>query len=249
MTTAELISKLAEMSGALAVALLLGLSPRIISVPVVGFKYPQREIKFAFSIAGFLLIFNYLFFLFGASWLPISLTTIIGNKFTFLAVASVVAIFIIVFAVLRRGQPARSTGWQKALTRPAIQFGLALILLTLFLQGKFLSLFDGVPQNALIALLVCLVIGLAEETVFRGYIQMRLISAFGKYSGWLISSLIYVLWRLPYLSLFGWGSSLFWYQSFLLVLQSLLLGWIMIKSRHALVPGLYHAFSMWIGFL
>jgi len=148
-----------------------------------------------------------------------------------------------------RGQPFRSMGWHKNLIRPALQFGLALIMLTLFLRGEFLGLFKGIPQDAINALILCLVIALAEESVFRGYILMRLMSYFGKYQGWAISSIIFIVWRLPFLTILGWGTQTFWISLVLLMMQSFLLGWIMYKSRHVLVSGLYHAFSMWIAFL
>jgi len=249
--TQEIITRLAEMCGALAVAMLLALSPRISTVAPVGFKYPKREIKFSLAVAAFLLIFVNFFYFFGSSWLR-------ADSFNFspslddllkLSFAALIAVFVAILLTRYRGQPFHSMGWHKNLIRPAIQFGLALIMLTLFLRGEFLGLFKGIPQDAINALILCLVIALAEESVFRGYIQMRLLAFFGKYLGWGISSIIFVVWRLPFLSVLGWGSQAFWVSLGLLTLQSLLLGWIMVKSRHVLVSGLYHAFSMWIAFL
>jgi len=249
--TPEIISRLAEMSGALAVAMLLSLSPRLANVPVVGFKYPQRETNYAILISAFLLIFGSLFSFFGANWLQAealnldpSLTILLR-----LALAALVGVLVVVVATIYRGQPFRSMGWHKNLLRPALQFSLALVLLTLFLQGQFLTLFAGVPKSSLITLFLCLVIALSEESAFRGYIQMRLVSNWGKYWGWALTSILYFAWRLPFLTVVGWGTQAFWITSGLLLLQSFLLGWIMQKSRHVLVPALYHAFSMWIAFL
>ncbi len=249
MSTQELISIFAEMCGALAVAMLLGLSPRINSIPPVGFKYPQREIKFALYITIAAMVVNFLLFRFGLNWLPPLITGSEGIAYTMLLLASLIAVILVVIALRARIQPSRSTGWQKTLTRPAVQFGLALVLLTLFLRGKFLSVLGGIPQDALRMLVVLLLIALAEETVFRGYIQMRFLSKFGTYWGWAAASLIFVLWRIPFLVSLGWQGSLFYYQIAILLIKSFLLGWIMLKSRHALVPALYHAFSMWIAYL
>jgi len=245
----ELISILAEMAGALAVTLLLGLSPRLNSVPPVGFKYPQREVKFALYIVTAALVINYLLFRFGVNWLPTMISDKDGNAFTLLLTAALATVIIVVIALRARGQPSRSTGWQKALTRPAIQFGLSLVILTLFLRGKFLTVLGGIPQDALRMLVILLLIALAEETIFRGYVQMRFMAKFGRYGGWAIASIVYVLWRLPFLMYFGFQDSLLYFQIAILGLKSFLLGWIMIRSRHALVPALYHAFSMWIAYL
>ncbi len=251
MITQEIITRLAEMCGALAVAMLLALSPRISTVTPVGFKYPQREMKFASAVSVFLLIFASLFYFFGSSWLRAASFNFSNtlNDLLKLAFAALIAALVVVILTRYRGQPFRSMGWHKNLIRPALQFGLALIMLTLFLRGEFLGLFKGIPQDAINALILCLVIALAEESAFRGYIQMRLMSYFGKYQGWAISSIIFIVWRLPFLTILGWGTQTFWISLTLLVLQSFLLGWIMYKSRHVLVSALYHAFSMWIAFL
>lgn len=251
MTTQELISKLAEMSGALAVAMLLGLSPRIQAVPPVGFKYPQRETKFALSLSAVLLVLTVIFYYFPSQWISaekLGLSNDVNNLFN-LAIITLIAVIAVLTLIRVRRQPLRSIGWHTALLRPAIQFSLALMILTLFLQGEFMALFTGLPENAIWALGLCLWIGLGEETVFRGFIQQRLNYRFGTTRGLLLTSLIYCLWRLPFLAVFGWGSQSFWLAAGILILQSLLLGWIMHKSRHVLVPALYHAISMWIVFM
>lgn len=251
MAVQEIIAQLAELSGVLAVTMILGLSPRIQSVAPVGFKYPQRESKFSFSLTAALFLLTTVFYFFQSKWISASQFGIPNelNNFVRLAFISILALFAVIALKRVRMQPWRSIGWHAGLTRPAIQFGLALLILTLFLQGKFFSLFEGLPQTAIWALILSLVICFAEETVFRGFIYTRLDYRYGTISGLLISTAIYVLWRLPFLLVFGWASQAFWAALAFLVLQSLLLGWIMKKSRHVMVPALYHAMSMWIAFL
>lgn len=237
------------MTGALGVALLLGLSPRIQNVARLEFKYPRRELRFALIVSLIAVIVNFILFSINGIEIPEFLTNLDANIYVPLLFSSLVVI-IIVFIILRaRWQPNRSAGWNKALLRPAIQFGLALVLLTLFLRGKFISIMSGVPQNALPMLIILLVIALAEETIFRGYIQLRFISSIGKWGGWLAATLIFTIWRVPFLLGSGLAGQHVFYEIGLLFLQGLLLGWIMIKSRHVLVSALYHAFSMWILFL
>jgi membrane protease YdiL (CAAX protease family) len=247
----EIIATLAELSGVLAVTMILGLSPRIQNVAPVGFKYPNRETKFAFILSAVLLFLTTIFYFFQSKWVSAIQFGIPNelNDFFRLAFISIIAFLASMTLIRVRMQPWRSIGWHTGLTRPAIQFGLALLILTLFLQGKFFSLFNGLPQTAIWALILSLVICLGEETVFRGFIFTRLDYRYGTFRGLLISTAIYILWRLPFLILLGWASQTFWMAFVFLVLQSLLLGWIMKKSRHVMVPALYHAMSMWIAFL
>lgn len=251
MTSQEIISKLAEMSGALAVAMLLGLSPRIQAVPPVGFKYPQRETKFALSLSAVLLILTSIFYFFPSQWISAEKLGLPNdlNNLVNLAIMTLIAIMVVLALIRVRMQPVRSIGWHAALLRPAIQFSIALIILTLFLQGEFLAMFTGLTQKAIWALGLCLWICLGEETVFRGFIQQRLNYRYGIIPGLFVTSIIYSVWRLPFIAVPGWGSQPFWIAAGFLILQSLLLGWIMHKSRHVLVPALYHAVSMWIAFL
>ena len=251
MTFPEIISNLAEISGVLAVTMILGLSPRILSVAPVGFKYPQREIKFAFSLSAVLLFLTAVFYFFQSKWISAFQLGIPDelNDLVRLAIISIIALIAVLTLVRARMQPVRSIGWHAGLTRPAIQFSLALVILTLFLKGKFFSLFTGLPQTAIFAFILCLVICFAEETVFRGFIYTRLDYRYGTLGGLLISTAIYVVWRLPFLMVFGFGSQTFWMAFAFLILRSLLLGWIMKKSRHVMVPAFYHAMSMWIAFL
>lgn len=245
----EWLSQITEYIGALAVTMLLGLSPRINTVPPVGFKYPQRERTAVVGLSLGLLI------LAGvagrAAWLPGSLLglPVEMEPLIQMGILAMIAFAAVAALLVLRGQPWRSSGWHKNLTRPGIQFGLALVFLTLFLRGKFLTMFQDMPEVALWALLFSLVIGLAEETVFRGYLQMRLISVWGNQKGWLAASALYVLWRIPSWLVYGWGTQAFWIQVAMGILQSLLLGWMMLKSRHVLTPGLYHAVSLWVAYL
>ena len=88
-------------------------------------------------------------------------------------------------------------------------------------------------------------IAVAEETIFRGYIQLRLNFWLGDNRGWIASALAYAAWRLPGITA---GASL---QPILIGLalvlaQGLVIGFLMRKSGHVIAPVLYHAVSIWM---
>lgn len=121
-----------------------------------------------------------------------------------------------------------------------------LVFLTIFLRGKIFSLLNGVTAEEGFTLLVLIGISFAEESIFRGYIQMRLSSWLGDRNGWLLTSLLFVLWHLPRLIQ---NPTVLWANLGLLVVQSVLLGWAMQKGGHVIAPALYRAISDWLNIL
>lgn len=250
MDSRELIILASEMIGAVAVTMLLTLSPKFKQVPPLGFRYPLREGVLSLALyAGLLLL---AFLIYGGQISVINLlketnAPAIDSLYKQVAVALLGA-FIIAAALAYRRQPVRSAGWNRALLSPALQVGVAIVILTIFLHGKFSTLLKGVSSDQGLALLLFVLLGLAEETVFRGYIHLRLSSWLGKIFGWLATAGLYVVWQVPRL-LGTLPPNQFWLQLGLALLQGLLLGWMMQKCRHVLAPALYRAISGWIVFL
>lgn len=94
-------------------------------------------------------------------------------------------------------------------------------------------------------LLIWLVLALAEETIFRGYIQLRLESYFGQKWGWLATAALYLLWQMPG-RLWIMPLAEMWPTLLITLVQALLLGWVMRKSGHVLAPALYRAAAGWL---
>jgi len=120
-----------------------------------------------------------------------------------------------------------------------------LLILVVFLRGKFLPLLQGISNEKGSLLFVILVWVAAEETIFRGYIQLRLMSYLGDNWGWLATSLLYVLWQLPGNDLLTQFSTQ-WPLLVLALVQGLLLGWIMRKTHHVSAPILLRVASTWL---
>ena len=230
---------ISEWMGVVAVTWLVRLNPRLKARPV-GFKYPAREGYVSLGLFVSILALAYFFFT-RVGQAPDALG-LVWQRLTVDGIA--LAIFAI--ALLGRGQPLRSAGWSKAATGLGLRIGLALAFLTIFLRGKVFSIINGVTPQAGLALLACLGIGLAEETIFRGYIQMRMSSWLGETWGLLATAGLYLVWQLP--RLLAAPSNLL--LNLLIVgVQGVVLGWLAQVGGNAMAPAIYRAISEWVGFL
>ena len=153
-----------------------------------------------------------------------------------------------VAALLLRKQPVRSIGWNPALLKPALQMGFAIAVLTVFLRNQVMVIFAGLQPEQVLPLPLALLLAVAEETIFRGYIQQRLAWWLKPIPGTLLTAALFALWHLP-----PWLNHLP-VETILTLLaltfiQGLVLGWVMHKAGHAAAPALYRAFSIWMQYL
>jgi membrane protease YdiL (CAAX protease family) len=244
-----LVAYISEWLGAIAATWLLSLSPRF-KQPVVGFKYARRDGITALSLYVLILLFAFVFYSLTPPVLPDPLRPAPGpisptSQNLILALVSLAAFVI---ALVVRRQPIRSIGWNPVLLRPGLELGLALAILTIFLHNRVMDVLRGINSEGTTALLIALAISLAEETIFRGYIQMRMTWWLGQWNGLVLTALMFALWhtpawlnRLPSLTillLFG-----------LTFVQGLVLGWVMQKSGNVAAPALYRAVSIWMQFI
>ncbi len=241
------LANLAELMGVLGLTMLIGISPRIKAIPPVGFKYPQREGKISLSLAAVLIVFSVLVHLFGNQLLTSQ--TWVSPEFSellLMTIQATAALVLVLFLLWKRGQPLKSTGWHPLLRKISIQFAIAVVFLTVFLQGKLFVILDGVDSSRWTAFLLLLIITFSEETVFRGYLQMRLSSYWNPITAWLVTAGLFVLWQLPgvipELDFANGGV----FVLILLVLRALLVGWMMLKTRHIFAPAIYRALFAWL---
>ncbi|MEW6649347.1 MAG: CPBP family glutamic-type intramembrane protease [Chloroflexota bacterium] len=242
LTFNQWVGLLSEALGVVAVTMLLGISPRIRSVAPLGFRYPRREGWVALGLAAALLGLSTLIYLQPGVAGEVARG---GTESLYPALTLAVAAAALSAAALAyRRQPLRSAGWNRALLTPAVQVGIAVTLLSIFLRGMLARLLAGVSAEQAQALLLLAVIALAEETAFRGYIQPRLSAWLGAIPGWLLTSLLFTAFYLPRalalppeVQLTALGVALG---------HGLLAGWMMLKIRHALAAALYRAVSGWL---
>jgi len=237
---------LSEWLGVVAIVLIAGASPVLKQIRRIDFRYPRREATYALSLfaISYLVAFQYFanpFFDFIknlAAYFP-------GGELAQRMVLAVICLVFFVLALILRGQPLKSMGWGKANLRAGLTVGIMMIVLIVFLRGKFSTLLHGISSEQSQLLVVWLLLAVAEETIFRGYIQLRLDSYFGSKWGWLATVALYMLWQLP-----GrlWTLSFMdmWPTLLIALAQALLLSWMMRKTGHVAAPILYRAFAGWL---
>ncbi len=248
MNTPSIIAQISEWLGVVAVSWLLSLSPRF-SRGQVGFRYARRDGMAAVTISFIVILFSVLFYRTGMGDTLTSLLHLPGAAAVLsgpLAIA-IFSLLPVIAALVMRGQPLRSAGWNREMFRSGLQVGIALILLTIFLRNRVVDVLSGISTEETWYLIGAMGIAVAEETIFRGYIQLRLNFWLGDNRGWIASALAYAAWRLPGITATA-GSSM---QTILIGLalvlaQGLVIGFLMRKSGHVIAPVLYHAVSIWM---
>lgn len=236
MTLREGLLLLTEYLGVIAVTLLLTLSPRF-RQPTLAFRYPRREGGVALSLFGLMFAAA---FIYQRTQLPQETAWVSVEHLNLLGLS----LLVFLGALVLRGQPARSAGWSKALIMPGIQLGLGLVFITLFLRGQFLRILNGLSPEQVQMLLLSFLFSLGEESIFRGFLQVRWQAWLGQQWGWVLASLAFALWRLPWMLAAPPGMLALTFG--LVFVQGLLLGWIMQKSGHVMAPALYRAVSDWL---
>jgi membrane protease YdiL (CAAX protease family) len=246
------LSLLAELIGVIAVAMLLGLSPRFKRRPLA-FKYPRREALISLILV--ILLTGGLWLIFTRWTMDLSsaaaaLTFNTGQLTSLFLVALVIAGPFLV-ALLVRGQPWRSAGLGTKTLSPSIQLGLALAVITIFLRGKIYTLIDGISSSEVLLLAAFVMLGFAEEFAFRGYVQPRLSAWWGERVGWVSAALLYTLWRIPQQILVYHvrDPQLLAISLFDLLVFALIQGWIMRKCGNVVAPAMYNAFHSWVMFI
>ncbi len=245
MPNSALLLSLAEYIGVISVVMIALISPSFAKRRPLIFQFPRREGLIALSL--FVLIFFLNLILITQGFIaPVGrLGGNFGTLWPRLLVAFLSLLAVGATLALRR-QPLLSTGWSRRLLGPSFRLGLALVFLTVFLRGQFMTIFRGIPTTQWYALIAWLLIALIEETIFRGYIQLRLTSWLGGTVGWLGTAFLFVVWQLPFLLVDPVALPA---NLALAALRALLLGWIMRRTGHVLAPAMWRAVSEWLFYI
>ena len=240
------LTNLAEWMGVFAVAWLLSLAPQFKFTPV-GFRYARRDGLAALFLGAAALLFAYAFNVAGVGGFVDRLIQFPApsNELVHPLVLALASLLPFIAALLTRGQPALSLGWDSKRLRGGLQAGLAAALLTIFLRNRVMDVLGGLKPGEVTYLGFALLIALAEETIFRGYIQLRLSWWMGETRGWIATSLLYAAFRLPaYLASGDLNHALF---GLLIAFgQGMVAGWLMRRSGHVLTSAFYRAASIWM---
>jgi membrane protease YdiL (CAAX protease family) len=239
-----------EWIGVIAIAILLGLSRRF-NVPRIGFLYARRDGIIAISLSTVIIVFAYFYnTTISPARFPTPLRIAPAPVQDLLQVLILASICLLPFivALVVRDQPVRSVGWSPALITPGLQMGVAMAILTIFLRNRVMDVLGGLALPVLSSLPIALGVALAEETIFRGYVQMRLTWWLGAWPGIVLSAALFTLWHLTaWLNVLPTQEMLF--LCGLTFVQGLVLGWVMNKSGTVVAPALYRAISIWVTLL
>lgn len=239
------LSQVSEWLGVFAVAMMAGASARFARRPLL-FRYNRREVIFALSLFALVLAVSVLLYVFIRPPLFSAEQPARPLGRLLLALGAVVPFVI---ALLARGQPVRAIGWGGLTLRPSLLMGLALGLLAIILRGKSSALLSGLSAEQGSALLLWLLVALAEETIFRGYIHLRLVSAWGQWPGILATALLYATWQLPRLAAQSLPLETLALQGMLAFVHGVVLGYLMQRTGNVAAPGIYRGISEWLSVL
>jgi membrane protease YdiL (CAAX protease family) len=168
------------------------------------------------------------------------------REYTLGDVVGQAVVWAIILVPMFIGAKTDSLGWQDLQYRwskllPAVVLGTLVGGIFLVSAGKADRLPGLFTANGLFATLQYLIVGFAEETLFRGYAQTRWAAAWGWWPGFLLASVGMVLFHAPILLL---AEQLSFQDMLLEVLRmlplSLLLGLAMHKSGNIAAPGIIH---------
>jgi membrane protease YdiL (CAAX protease family) len=240
------LGNISEWLGVIAVVMVAGISPMAKQAKRIEFKYPRRESNYALTLFSIIYVFAFLYFsteIF--NFLKPFAAQFPGGEYADRTLIALVALIPLVVLLVARRQPIKSAGWIHENIRLGLIVGVMLALLTIFLRGKFLAILAGITKEQMGLLGILLILSIAEETIFRGYIQLRMDSRLGDKWGWLASAGFYFLWQIP-----GRYNVLTFAQLWPILLislvQGLLCAFIMKKTNHVLAPALYRAVSVWM---
>ena len=248
MITNDLILLFSEWLGVMAIILALRAFPSF-QFKAVDFIYKQREGVVSLSLY--------------AAMLLVSTVIVIGrDNFSLIPPQGVpqelwirliiggIGLLAFGLSLLIRRQPLLSVGWNRKRLDLAVRLAVVLALLSVFLRGKAAVVIRGLTPVEATLLLVWLGIALAEETIFRGFIQMRLNAWMGARYGWLATALLYVIWNVPFAMMISpLALQPLLLRAFLVVAQSLVLGYLSQKTGHILPVFIYRAISEWLFFM
>lgn len=240
------LGMLSEWLGVIAVTMIAGVAPIFKKVRQIEYRFPQREATFALSVFALIYLVAFQYYSNPAfSFVKDVAAVFAGGELAERMFLAVICLVPFILALVFRGQPLKSFGWAKDNFKVGVTLGLLLVVVTIFLRGKFTTLLHGVTPEQGSLLLVWLILAFAEESIFRGYIQGRLISLFGTVWGLLATAGLFVMWQLP-----GrlWVSPIsdYWHILVIAAIQGVLLGWIMRKGGHVIAPILFRAAAGWL---
>lgn len=169
---------------------------------------------------------------------------LLQSSFDFLLIA------IVILAVLHEKENLQSIGITKLNLIKSCILGILLGIIIFFIVNhstlKTNQAINIMTIASLISFIKYIFVGFAEEIVFRGYLQTRLIAWQGTTKGYLITAIIFSFWHLPVKLVFqGMNVQTAFLGCVSLIPYSLVLGYIMHKTINITSVSILHTFIDW----
>jgi membrane protease YdiL (CAAX protease family) len=89
----------------------------------------------------------------------------------------------------------------------------------------------------------------AEEFLYRGYLQTRLIARLGTWRGWALASLVFAAAHFPHFLIYNrWAPGTAAAVTLMVVSDGLALGFLMLRTQNILAPAIFHTITnFWHG--
>jgi len=166
-------------------------------------------------------------------------------------VYATISIIPIPIIVKTRKQSFETVGITKKNMWLSLGIGLLLSLSIIALSTtpeRFMS--RGVGWNSLYALIYYLAVGLGEELMFRGFLQLRCSNWLGEIRGFILASTIMALVHIPQrIFAVGLDPSAALVSALSLMPFSFLLGFFMLRTRNIVGPAVLHTVANWVSVL
>jgi len=166
-------------------------------------------------------------------------------------VYATISIIPILVIVKRRKQSFETVGVTRKNMRLSLGLGLLLSVSIIALSTTPERLLSrGVSWNSLYALIYYLAVGLGEELMFRGFLQLRCSNWLGEIRGFILASTIMALVHIPQ-RIFAVGLDPLeaLVSALSLMPVSFLLGFLMLRTRNIAGPAALHTVANWISVL
>jgi len=239
----------------LASVLLVGFQ---IQEPAIRFEQPRREAMIAVvavailtaMVTGFLYMFQSES---GVSTESFLTSYNLGQVISQLVFGLILLAPVLIALRLRRQGPG-SIGFRRAGLMAALSISLIsglVVFVGLWIlsarNGHLIVLRVFLSPSSIYALLNMVVVGFTEEVSFRGYLQTRLVDAWGLPTGWVLASAWMAFTHLPTLL---WGEGLDVSTALVGCLAtipiSMLIGFVMLRCQNVVGPIVLHTFTDWL---
>jgi membrane protease YdiL (CAAX protease family) len=149
--------------------------------------------------------------------------------------------------IIRAHEPLNSIGISKTNLWQSVVIGFVFVVFMFYIQHGDVAKLQELEHRHGTRLIYFAFIGFEEEILFRGYLQTRLVVWLGKWKGWGLASVIMAIGHFPLRMVIddkAFGTAFI--DSLGLIPVSLFFGFLMLRTKNVLAPGILHWFTNWV---